>query len=310
MNVDPFIEAEEAAGHSVKRAASCSRSPGPPTTRAAAPSPRPGRHRRRADREDHRHPRRVQGHLRRPRGSTPSSCTQAWRAASAGAPADAPGRPRGPVQEALAQDHRPRSRRRGGQGPDPRALRPVRRRSTGARSATSPTSRPGRAGPTWPPSSTSPPAGSSAGRWPTTCAPSWSPTRSRWRSLSRARRRGDLPLGPRLSVHECGTSPSWPGPTAWCCRSAARASAGTTRWRRAFSPPSSASSSTPAPGRRGRTATRRVRLHRGLVQHPPAAQLARLPQPRRIRSYPPQRRPSGGMINTSNLSVEPDQAHP
>ena len=54
---------------------------------------------------------------------------------------------------------------------------------------------------------------------------------------------------------------------------------------------------------------RRLRLHRGLVQHPPAALLARLPQPRPVRSSPPQRRPSGGMINTSNLSVKPDQAH-
>ena len=36
----------------------------------------------------------------------------------------------------------------------------------------------GRAGSTWPPSSTSPPAGSSAGPSPTTCAPTWSPTPS------------------------------------------------------------------------------------------------------------------------------------
>ena len=60
-----------------------------------------------------------------------------------------------------------------------------------------------------------------------------------------------------------------------------------------------------------RTGLRRgcLRVHRGLVQHPPAALDARLPQPRSIRSCPPQRRPSGGIINTSNLSVEPDQAH-
>ena len=51
----------------------------------------------------------------------------------------------------------------------------------------------------------------------------------------------------------------------------------------------------------------RLRVHRGLVQHAAAALDARLPQPRPIRSTPPQRRPSGGMINTSNLSVEPDQ---
>jgi hypothetical protein len=51
------------------------------------------------------------------------------------------------------------------------------------------------------------------------------------------------------------------------------------------------------------------RLHRGLVQRAPATQLARLLQSRRMGNNPPQRRPSGGMINTSNLSAEPDQAH-
>ena len=47
-------------------------------------------------------------------------------------------------------------------------------------SATSPTSRPVRAGCTWPPCSTSAPAGCWATRWPSTCAPSSSPTPSRW----------------------------------------------------------------------------------------------------------------------------------
>ena len=56
------------------------------------------------------------------------------------------------------------------------------------------------------------------------------------------------------------------------------------------------------------TPTRCLRIHRRLVQHAPAALHARLPQPGTIRSCPPQRRPSGGIINTSNLSVEPDQA--
>ena len=46
-----------------------------------------------------------------------------------------------------------------------------------------------------------------------------------------------------------------------------------------------------------RTPPRRLRVHRGLVQHPPAALDARLPQPGPVRSTPPQRRPSGGMIN-------------
>ena len=57
----------------------------------------------------------------------------------------------------------------------------------------------------------------------------------------------------------------------------------------------------------GRASTECLRVHRGLVQHPPAALDARLPQPRSIRSTPQQRRSSGGIINTSNLSVEPDQ---
>ncbi len=58
-----------------------------------------------------------------------------------------------------------------------------------------------------------------------------------------------------------------------------------------------------------RTASGAVRLHRGVVQRPPAAQLARLLQPSRVGGCPPHHRPSGGMINTSNLSVEPDQVH-
>ncbi len=46
-------------------------------------------------------------------------------------------------------------------------------------------------------------------------------------------------------------------------------------------------------------------LYRGLVQHPEASQLAWVPQPRRVRSHhPPQRRPPGGIINTTNLSVK------
>ena len=50
-------------------------------------------------------------------------------------------------------------------------------RSTPAGAATSPTSPRGRGGCTWPRSSTSPPAASSATRWPITCAPAWSLTR-------------------------------------------------------------------------------------------------------------------------------------
>ena len=62
-----------------------------------------------------------------------------------------------------------------------------RRRRTGCGSPRSPTSEPGRAGRTWSPSKTSTAAGSSAGAWPITCAPSSSPTPCRWRSRSAAR---------------------------------------------------------------------------------------------------------------------------
>ena len=48
VKVDPFIEAEEAAGHSVQAApAACSRSPGPPSTSARGRCRRPARDRRR-----------------------------------------------------------------------------------------------------------------------------------------------------------------------------------------------------------------------------------------------------------------------
>src|SRR5664280_1752328 len=57
-----------------------------------------------------------------------------------------------------------------------------------------------------------------------------------------------------------------------------------------------------------RPAPCRVRLHRGLVQRAPATQLARLLQSRRVGSYAPRGHPPRGMINTSNLSAEPDQA--
>ena len=58
----------------------------------------------------------------------------------------------------------------------------LRRRWTPATSATSRTSGRGPGSPTWPPSSTWPAAGWSAGRSPTTCAPSWSKTPCTWPS--------------------------------------------------------------------------------------------------------------------------------
>ena len=84
----------------------------------------------------------------------------------------------GPGGQAVEEDHDRRPGRRGPGGPDPPRLHRGRQPgSTPAGAATSPTSAPGKGGCSWPPSSTSPPAASSATRWPITCAPSWSLTR-------------------------------------------------------------------------------------------------------------------------------------
>ena len=64
------------------------------------------------------------------------------------------------------------------------------RRPTSSGSPTSPTSERGRAGCTWPPSRTPSRGGSSAGRWPTTCALSSSSTPCRWRSRVASPRQG------------------------------------------------------------------------------------------------------------------------
>ena len=229
-----------------------------------------------------------------------------WQAQ--GDQAHAPGRPRGPVQEALAHDHRRRSRRRGGPGPDPAPLRAVRgdgpalrRRhhlhlDLGGLGLPGHGHRPGQ-----PPGRGLGPGRSHAHR-----AGRRRPHHGLRQPGTRARASSFIRTGAVNT--RAGTSPSWPGPTASCSRSGARANAGTTPWPRSSSPPSSASSSTRVMADEGRTSTRCLRVHRGLVQHPPAALDARLPQPRSIRSCPPQRRASGGMINTSNLSVEPDQS--
>lgn len=53
-----------------------------------------------------------------------------------------------------------------------------------------------------------------------------------------------------------------------------------------------------------RPAACRLRVHRGLVQHPPAPQQPRLSDPHRVRGHPGDRR-SRGMINTPTLSAKP-----
>ena len=191
MTVDPFIEAEEVAGHSVQNAcrllevsksAYYQRRNGVPSARR--------RQRRRAAREDQGHPRRVQGHLWRPADPQGAAASPRGLREAQGDQAHA-SRPasRGGARSAGARPPSP-TRRRVGRAISSSATSGRATRWTGAMSATSPTSPPGRAGPTWPRSSTWPLAGSSAGPWPITCAPSWSKTPSPWPSTTGHHERG------------------------------------------------------------------------------------------------------------------------
>ena len=113
----------------------------------------PGPGRCRADRADQSRAQAVEGPVRRaadPRGAAPpgpAAFPQAHR------PADAPGRAGRAGATAVEEDHHPRP---GGHGPGPMRSAgtspPTPRRSTGGGAATSPTSRPGKAGSTWRPS--------------------------------------------------------------------------------------------------------------------------------------------------------------
>ncbi len=104
MKMDPFIEAEEAAGHSVKRCCELFWAPAPPTTSAAGPPLGTRIERRRADREDHRHPQRLQGHLRLAQGASRALQAEHLLRTAPGPSADAPGQTRGSLQEALAKE--------------------------------------------------------------------------------------------------------------------------------------------------------------------------------------------------------------
>ena len=120
-----------------------------------------------------------------------------------------------------------------------------------------------------------------------------------------------LPLRSGLSIHQHRLRRPSPAPTASCCQSARNGEC----WDNAVAESFFATIKrelidTRAWPTRAGLRTRGVRLHRGLVQHPPPTQLARLPQPSRVRSAQRrQSRPQGGMINTTKLSVEADQAH-
>ena len=128
MKMDPFIEAEEVAGHSVKRCCELFE-----VSRAAYYQRRkahplgPRRLRRRADREDPAIHDESNGTYGSPRvhhelRQRDVACGQRRVRA-----VDAPGRPGRTGQEAVAYDHDPRPRGRAGQGPDPAPLRTVHR---------------------------------------------------------------------------------------------------------------------------------------------------------------------------------------
>ena len=311
MRVHPFIEAERVAGHSVSKCCSLLKvSTSAFYERASATPSAKGTVRRHAERQDHDDPHRVQGHLWRPEGPPgPPQAGRRVRHTPRGAP-HAPGGLGGPLQEAIPHDDDRGSRLRVRAGPHPSCVRHRAMQPTAATSATSPTSRPGRAGRTWQPSSTCRHAASSAGPWPTTCAPSSSKTRS---PMALSTRRPDAGV---IFHSDRG------------CQYTSRdfAELATRQRRRALD----RTQGRVLGQRRGRELLRDhqarahrhalvadtpgasssdLRLHRGLVQHEATAQLAQLLQSCRVGVRQLQCRRSGGMITTTNLSVKPDQVH-
>ena len=192
MKVDPFIEAEKVAGHNVakacellevSRAAFYQRRNGAPSQRAVTDAELLEQIRAIHDESKgtygaprvhkellHRHvaagKRKVTRLMRQ--AGLEGRCKKRWRTTT--------------VADPGAEAARDLIGRHFGPGP----------RWTGAMSGTSPTSRPGRAGPIWPRSSTWPAAGLLAGLWPITCAPSWSRTPSSWPSNKEHLRRASL----------------------------------------------------------------------------------------------------------------------
>ena len=187
---------------------------------------------------------------------------------------------------------------------DPAATRPTTSCSagssptarTGSGAPTSPSTAPARAGSTAPWSSTCSPAGSWAGRSPTTCAPSWSSTPCRWRSGDADPHPGPIvPLRPRQPVHHAG--PSGTGSATPAC-SARWASIGDC-FDNAMAESFFATMQTELLDRhtwptRDAARQRDLRVDRGLLQPPPPALRARLPQPRRLRDPTPCQRPLAG----------------
>ena len=113
MKMDPFIEAEEAAGHSVKHCCDCfevSRA-AYYERRQAVPSASEVSDAELSEKISAIHTE-SKGTYGSPAGPQGAGEPRRRLRAAPGAPAHAPGRPRGPVQEALAQDDGARPGRR------------------------------------------------------------------------------------------------------------------------------------------------------------------------------------------------------
>ena len=161
---------------------------------------RPGRRRRgrpTGGRKDRGDLRRQPAHLRQP--------ARARRAAGGGRPdrpqaggaADARDGPRRPPAAAAVAAHDRQPARPPGRAEPARPELRGRAAGHGLAGRHLATSRPARAGCTWPPSRTWPRARSSAGAWPTTSGPSWRATPCGWPSAAAAAAGADPPLRPR-----------------------------------------------------------------------------------------------------------------
>ena len=229
-----------------------------------------------------------------------------------GRPADARDGHRGRVSRSAARCSPPAPIRRGaGPGPgEARLHRRSARRACGSR--TSPTCRPGRGWRMCASSSTRSAAGSSAGGWRRTCAPTWSSTRSRWPAGPAAPGVWSVwwptPM-PARSSRRCG-SPNVSTRSAPAPRSAPSPTATTTRWPRrstGSTRPSASTGPTPRLGRR-RRARARDPVVGALVQRAPAPQPLRRRAPRRVRSSVlrcPTDRPRRGRKPIARASIRP-----
>ena len=299
MKLDPFIEAEKTAGHSVTKSLWSAR--GLPfrllPTPKRQPLGPPGR-RRRAHRADHRRPSmRVQGHLWLPEGPRGHSrqhgidvgrrrVTRLMRV----------GRHRRPVQESLAKDDHLRPRGRGRPGPHPARLRtgcrarpPLRRRHhlhrhLGGVGVLGHRHRPGL--PHGGGLGIGRPHAHRAGR-----------RRPEMAFGTGRPRRSHLPLGPRLSIHECGLRPPRPRPTASCCRSACKGECWDNAVAESFFATIKRELIDTGLGRRERDSAASLQLHRRLYNIRRQHSSLGYHSPADFEAPSTPRRPSGRMIN-------------